>query len=102
MLGVTSKPLNEKFLLLDIAPKGMSGVLLAVDSERNLIPKKIWNKYPVKKLLRTRFGGVKGAQLVVSADPSLATTISLSVELKRDPALGPLELPELEDLLSQT
>ena len=101
MLGLKSRGLEEKFLLLDIAPKGVSAVFLVADAERNLTPRKIWGKYSVNKLLRDPFSRLAKAQLIVSADPAFATTLSLPVGFKRD-GTQPLELPELETLLSQT
>lgn len=94
---------REKFLILEISPQKTEGLLLGVDQEKNLIPEKIWKDFSFRRISKAPLENLKKRKLIVSAHPSLVTTISLPLELKREPNISrsPLTLIELENLLSQ-
>lgn len=93
---------REKFLILEIAPQKTSGLLLSLDAGRNLIPEKSWNNLQFDELSR-RLKSLRKRKIIVSAHPTLATTVTFPAELKResDNFIKPLTITELENLLAQ-
>ncbi|MDP2598226.1 MAG: hypothetical protein Q8P49_00160, partial [Candidatus Liptonbacteria bacterium] len=94
---------REKFLLLELAPKGTTGVLLAVDENKKITLEKFWDEFSFKGLEAHPIQSLKKRKLIVSADPALTTTVAVPVELSRraDDAAQPIIIEELETLLAQ-
>lgn len=106
---------REKFLILEISPKGTNGLFLSVDEERKIVFEKFVRNINLKKFFKSPVRRVsqqawEGQQLfkshrrvIASADPSLATTIPIPLELHRDAGHGKHEitLPEVENLIAQ-
>jgi hypothetical protein len=94
---------REKFLILDIAPERTKGLLLSVDEDKNIAPEKHWDDFSFKGTQSHSVQNLRKRKLIVSADSSLATTISFPVELKRDLGMArhPITIAELEALLAQ-
>jgi hypothetical protein len=106
---------REKFLILEIAPSGTTGLFLSVDEERNIIFEKFAkdiniNKYfssPVRSVTQKTWEGnylFKSHRKVIAAvDSSLATTIPIPLDLPREADVQKSEivLPELENLIAQ-
>ena len=94
---------KEKFLLLEIAPKRTSGLLISVDEEKHIRPEKFWDEFSFNKLSRDPLKVLRNHKIVVSAHPSFATTISMPVELEREG--GEVERPigtaELENIFAK-
>jgi len=94
---------KEKFLLIEIMPQKISGLLLNVDEEKNISLENILDDFPVAKYGKSGGGKLFKRKLIVSAHPSLAATISFPIELKREPEnfSRPISAVELENALSQ-
>jgi hypothetical protein len=106
---------RERFLVLEITPKGTNGLFLNVDDDRNVVFEKIVRnadlarlvKSPVRRLSEKTWEGKKffggRRRVVAAADPSLATTIPVPLELAREPesVKTAMTLAELENLIAQ-
>lgn len=107
---------REKFLVLEVTPAGTNALFLSVDDERNLIFEKSISGTDLRKFLHSPFRSLtqktwEGEYLfkrarrkvIVSADPSLATTMPIPLELTRDRQLSKdaVTLVELENLIAQ-
>ena len=106
---------REKFLVLEISPRESSGLFMSVDEDRNLVFEKIVAGAQLKKLLRSPVQSVsqkswEGKHLfksrrkvIAAADSSLATTIPVPLDLRRENAekKETVTLPELENLIAQ-
>ena len=121
MLGLDFLRPKEKFLLLEIAPKRTSGLLLAVDRDKNISAEKFWEDFSFEQLRRAPFGALlrrmpfgatlhgdplkslRKRQIIVSAHPSFTTTIVTPAFLERDEKNfpEPVTLHELENLFSR-
>jgi hypothetical protein len=102
---------KEKFLILDVAPQSASALFLDFDEHRELILKKVIENLDLKKFLAAQAGSIfqkswegnyffnSRRQLVVLADASLATTIPIPLDFKRDAetADSPVTQGEVED-----
>ena len=94
---------REKFLLLEIAPKRTSGLLLSVDKEKNIRAEKFWEDFSFKKVHGDPLKSLRKRQIIVSAHPEFVASIICPVSLERDEANAqkPLNITELEGLFSQ-
>lgn len=109
---------REKFLILEIAPKGTNGLFLSVDEDRAITFERFARHEDLKKFfafLRAPAQAVtqktwegkhffKAHRKVVAvAHPSLATTIPVPLELHRDHTAlkTKLTVAELENLIAQ-
>jgi hypothetical protein len=94
---------KEKFLLLEIKPQKSSGLFLSVDEEKNIGLEKVWDNSVFEKYRKSKTNRLLKRKIIVSADPSLAATVSFPVELKREQEnySQPISAVELENLLSQ-
>ncbi len=106
---------REKFLILEIAKTGTNGSYLSVDEDRKIIFEKIVRDLDLKKFLKSpvRKVGQKSWegkrlwkprwQVIVAADPSVATTIPIPLELSREHGniKMKLNIAELENLIAQ-
>lgn len=90
---------REKFLILEITPKGTNGLSLSVDEDRNLVFEKFARHSDLKKLLKT----LARRRVIAAADSSLATTIPVPLELFRERAntKTKVTVAELENLIAQ-
>jgi hypothetical protein len=107
---------KEKFLILEISPKGTDGIFLDIDEDRNLIFKKFQKNIDIKKYLKLSTIGLSQKsfegkyilkpvrKIIAGVDSSLATTISVPVEKDREDFLKNNEITfvEFENLFSQT
>ncbi len=106
---------HEKFLILEILPNGANGLFLSADEDRNLVFEKFVEDVDLKKLVKSparrisekRWEGkniFKSRRRVIAiADPSVATTIPIPVELDRggNREKGKITLIELDDSIAQ-
>lgn len=94
---------KEKFLLLEIAPKRTSALLIGVDGDKNISAEKFWEDFSFAKLNSDPLKNLRKRQVIVSAHPAFVTTITCPVLLERDDGvrLQPISLVELENLFSR-
>jgi hypothetical protein len=106
---------RETFLILEISPSGTNGLFLGVDEDKQIFLEKIVKGAELKKFLKSPMSRVtqkswegkyffkSHRKVVVSADPSLATTIPIPLDLVRDRDIATQEvvLGELENLIAQ-
>ncbi len=109
---------REQFLVLEIAPKGTTGWFLGIDSDRNIIFERMLRDIDLKNFFNftrapirsVRQKSWEGAQMfksrrrvIVAADPRLATTIPIPLDLPRDEGgkTRKLTTTEAENLASQ-
>ncbi|HVO28628.1 MAG TPA: hypothetical protein VMT81_01445 [Candidatus Paceibacterota bacterium] len=106
---------REKFLVLEITPDGTNALFLGVDEDRGLVFEKTIPKADLARLLRSPLQRISQKswegeyffkshrKIIVSADPSLATTMPIPLELSRERARWKEEitLDELENLIAQ-
>jgi hypothetical protein len=107
---------REKFLILEISPKGTNGLFLSVDEDRTInfekfarnINLKKFFKSPVRLVTQKSWEGQhifkkSRRRVIASADPSLATTIPIPLDLTRESGYSKSEitLPEMENLIAQ-
>jgi hypothetical protein len=102
---------KEKFLIVDVAPSGASALCLDFDERRELVFKKVAENIDLKKFLASQAGSIfqkswegnyffnSRRRLMVLADATLATTIPVPLDFKRDGASGkePITLGEAEE-----
>ncbi|MDO8515699.1 MAG: hypothetical protein Q7S28_00415 [bacterium] len=99
---------GEKFLVLEVGGEHTRGVLLAVNREKHVRPKKVWDDFSWQKLLRTderlNVGGfflnLKKTPVIVSVDSGSASTTLVPLSLRRKKSDGPLIPEELEHFLT--
>lgn len=96
-------PKREKFLILEVSGEKSSGFLLSLDEEKNLELEKHWPDFVWSKVSRRFLRHLEKWKVVVSADPSFASTISVPIKLEREAGMvrSPLSSIELENLLAQ-
>ncbi len=77
---------------------------MGLDNDKNLSLEKSWDKFPLEKWRESKLNKLRRRNLIVSADPSSAVTMSYPVEMKRAPEDRAIQLGmiELENLLSQS
>lgn len=94
---------KEKFLLLEIAPRRTSGLLIALDRDKNISAEKYWEDFSFEKLRGDPLKNLRKRQIIVSAHPSFTTTIVSPISLEREEgsASEPISLPELENIFSR-
>jgi hypothetical protein len=103
---------KEKFLILEVAPKRTNGWFLSVDEDRNIIFEKIKKGLDLKKISRSiahkewegRHFFKSRRRVAAVADPRLATTIPIPLDLVREhysPEKARITVPELENLIAQ-
>lgn len=110
-MAAFSSPSKEKFLIVDVTSSGASALFLDFDERRELSFKKLAENIDFEKFLASQAKSVfqkswegnyffnSRRRLVVLADASLATTIPVPLDFKREPALAhkPVTLEEAED-----
>ena len=94
------KPKNT-FFVLEIMPERVNGLLLGLDREQRLRPRKFfedtdWKHLSKRPMLRHLTGSI-----VIAADSSVAHTALVPVHLNRENKEHPLTATELENLLAQ-
>jgi hypothetical protein len=112
-------PLNlfrpkEKFLILEIAPNGTSGLFMSIDEDRNLVFERLEKKINVKTFLKSPIRNVSQRsweghylfkshrKIIAAADSTLATTIPVPLDLKRESHVhGSITMVEFENLFAQ-
>ena len=106
---------REKFLVLELAPAGTNGLYLSVDEDRKITFERFVRNAPIERLLKTPVRRVTdktwegrrffkgGRKVIVAADPRLATTIPIPLELQRERtfAKARITVAELENLIAQ-
>jgi len=106
---------REKFLVLEVTPRGANALFLSVDEDRHLVFEKYVRHADLKKFLKSPWRRVSQKswegnyifkshrKMIVSADPSLATTMPIPLDLLRERTLWETEitLEELENLIAQ-
>jgi hypothetical protein len=106
---------REKFLVLEVTPAGTNALFLNVDEDNVLTIEKTVHHADLKKLLNSPLRSItqkswegkylfkSRRKVIVSADPSLATTMPIPLDLSRDRAKwkDEITLEELENLIAQ-
>jgi hypothetical protein len=106
---------REKFLVLEVTPRGTNALFLSVDEDHTLTIEKTVHHADLKKLLNSPFRSItqkswegnylfkSRRKVIVSADPSLATTMPIPLDLTRDRSKwkDEITLDELENLIAQ-
>ncbi|MBI4087265.1 MAG: hypothetical protein HY434_00330 [Candidatus Liptonbacteria bacterium] len=94
---------NEEFLLLEILPTKAKGVLLNIDTDKNIRIAKRWENFELKKLDSPLRRMTRG-NLIVAADPTLAASLDFPMKIKRDGSAAdrPITPAELDAALSQS
>jgi len=95
---------KEEFLILEILPHGVSGLLLTLDGEKRLRPERFWENFSLENLTRQFRLRWRKRIVIAAADPSLAVTLYVPARLEREPAAAkePLGIVELENLVAQS
>ncbi len=93
---------KESFLILEISPEEVNGLLLGLDADKKITPRQFlrgtdWARLAKRPALRHLVTNV-----IVSADSTLAYTASIPVSLKRENPRESLSVVELENILAQT
>ena len=106
---------REKFLILEVLPRGANGLFLSVDEDRNLVFEKFVEhvdlkklvESPVRRLAEKRWEGknlfAARRRVIAIADPSIATTIPVPVAWDRagNREKEKITLIEFEDAIAQ-
>jgi len=109
---------REKFLVLEIAPEGTQGWFLSVDDDRNIIFEKTvkdidlkkffkFTRAPMRSLTQKSWEGEQmfksRRRVIAAADPRLATTIPIPLDLPRDEGLrrSKITSTEAENMIAQ-
>jgi hypothetical protein len=106
---------REKFLVLEVMPGGTNALFMSVDEDRNIIFEKSVAGANLKKFLRSPLRTITQKswegeyifkthrKIIVAADPSLATTMPIPLDLSRERAQWNTEITliELENLIAQ-
>jgi hypothetical protein len=106
---------REKFLVLEVAPQGANALFLSVDEDRKLIFEKFvknadFGKFlssPWRRITQKTWEGEyvfkSHRKVIVSADPRLATTMPIPLDLARERSRtkDEITLAELENLIAQ-
>lgn len=102
-------------MILEITPKGTNGLFLNVDEDRHIIFEKLARNVDLKKFLASPVRSLSQKawegnyvmkshrRVIAAADPSLATTIPIPLELPRERAntKSKITIAELENLIAQ-
>ena len=103
-------------MVLDITPRSTNALFLGVDADHNLTLEKFLEDINLKKFLQSPFRRVTQKswegnylfnrlrrKIIVTTDPTVATTISIPLDLsrERDRAKEEITLEELENLIAQ-
>ena len=96
-----AKP-KEKFLILEITPRRTEGLLLSIDLEKNIKLEKFWDSFSIKNISKRLRHNLEKWKIIISADPSLAYTTMVSIQMDRDEDRWkvPISKIEIENLLS--
>jgi hypothetical protein len=106
---------REKFLVLEVTPAGTNALFLSVDEDHNLILEKSVSNADLKKFLKSPLRQISQKtwegnyffkshrKVIVSADPSVATTMPIPLDLSRERSRwnDEITLTELENLIAQ-
>lgn len=92
---------KEKFLLLDVSPKKISGILISLDDRKKIKKEKSWEN--LEKLRSSRSQAfIPGVNRVIAAcDPELAFKIFIPLSMAREENFEAIGRVELENLIAQ-
>lgn len=111
--------MKEKFLIFEVAPHNNRAWFLSVDDDRNITVEKTekdvdltkffdFSRAPVRSLTQKSWEGEQmfksHRRVIVAADPRLATTIPVPLELPRDDGVGKkskITMGEAENMIAQ-
>ncbi len=94
------KPKNS-FFILEILPGRVNGLLLGLDQEQRLVPRRFYDSTSLMRLGKRPALRHLAGNIVVAADSSVAHTALVPVHLTRENKAHPLTATELENLLAQ-
>lgn len=92
---------RESFLIIEISPEKISGLLLGLGSDKKLTARKYWEETSWAKMSRRQDLRHLVKNIIVAADSNLAYTATVPVTLDREDPKEPLSSAELENLLSR-
>ncbi|MEK7193340.1 MAG: hypothetical protein AAB652_00960 [Patescibacteria group bacterium] len=98
---------KEKFFLLEVTPRAVRGLLLALYEDKTLRFLKSWNTICLADFFSARnaaafFRTRSRWRTIVSLDPALAFTARIPFTMKRGSVGSPVESAELENFLGKT
>jgi hypothetical protein len=92
---------EENFFILEIKPERMNAILIGLDPDKKLVPKKNWANTSWNELAGP-FGLTRFTKnIVIAADSALAYTALVPVRIVREHKNSVLYATELENLLAQ-
>ncbi len=104
MLGLDFFNRKEKFLLLEIAPRRTSGLLLSVDKDKKISAEKFWDNFSFKVFKGDPLKSLRKRQIILSLHPAFINTLFCGLTVERDKDLigKEITLPEIENLFSRS
>jgi len=92
---------KEKFLLLDVSPKKISGILISLDDRKKIRKEKSWDNLEKMRSSRgqTFIPGV--SRIIAACDPELAFKIFVPLVMEREEISEAIGKVELENLIAQ-
>lgn len=102
MKGIRFWKPKESFLILEISPEEVNGLLLGLDADKKITPRKFLRGTDWARLARRPGLRHLVTNIIISADSSLAYTASIPVIFRRERPKEELTAVELENLLAQT
>lgn len=92
---------KEKFLLLDVSPKKISGILISLDDQKRIKKEKSWANLERRSSKRQPL--IPGVNRVIAAcDPELAFKIFIPLLMAREENHEPIGRVELENAIAQS
>ena len=92
---------TESFFVLEILPNKVNGLLLGLDADQKLTPRKFFEDTDWAHLSKRLDLRRLVKNIIVAVDSSLAYTAIIPVSLQRESSGRPLSAVELENLLAQ-
>lgn len=95
------KTKKETFLILQAFPERTKGLILSVDADRTIVPKKTWEGARLTDFFKTPAIFSSKRKIIISAHPDLAYTAIAPFSFSRDDASRPLHAEELDGFLEK-
>ena len=92
---------KEKFLLLDVSPEKIGGLLLSLDDQKKIRKEKLWENLERSPSSKRQPFIPNVSRVIAACDPELAFKVFIPLSIKREAGAEQLEKTELENLLAQ-
>jgi len=93
---------EERYLIVELSPRGERGLLFGVNRDKYLLFRKAWDNFSLATFAKSKNFLKKKLNVIVVTDESAAYVVKIPVELKQRSSKNPLTAGELENLLGQT